>query len=127
MNYLATSVNTSPVITGQAGAAIADARGHALSFDTNGNVILAAAGAAPVGIGIMTNGDQGAVAQGADVDIQIHGIGLVCAGAAITKGTNLAVGANGAFVAASGSTGVAAIALEAAPAAGTYIKAILRF
>lgn len=125
MNYLATSINTSPVIVEQATNAITDVRGRAVSFDSNGTVVLAAAGKAPLGIGIMTNGDQGAVAAGADVDIQIKGIGLVYAGGAIAKGANLEVGADGVFTTAASGT-VAAIALEAAAAAGQYIKAILK-
>lgn len=126
MNYLATSINESPVIVGTAAEAITDVRGYALKFDTNGNVVLAAAGDTPLGIGIMTNGDQGAVAQGADIDIQHKDIGYVVAGAAITKGAGLAVNASGQFVPASEGTPVA-IALEAAAAAGQYIPAILRF
>ena len=126
MNYLATSVNESPIIACTAGAAITDVRGHAVKFDSNGKVVLAGAGDTPLGIGIMTSGDQGAVAQGADVDIQHKDIGLVAAGGAIAKGANLSVGAGGVFVTASEGA-VVAIALEAAAAQGQYIKAILRF
>lgn len=125
MNYLATSVNESPIIACTAGEAITDVRGHAVKYDANGNVVLAGAGDTPLGIGIMTSGDEGAIAQGGDVDIQHKDIGLVAAGGAIAKGANLAVAAGGVFVTAE-STGVA-IALEAAAAEGQYIKAILRF
>ena len=127
MNYLATSINESPVIVGTAAAAITDVRGHAVKFDGNGNVVLAGAGDTPLGIGIMTMGDQGAIAQGEEFTIQHKDIGLVAAGAAIAKGANLSVGAGGVFVTTSGGATVVAIALEAAAASGQFIKAILRF
>ena len=130
MNYLATSINESPVIVGTAAAAITDVRGHAVKFDANGNVVLCSAGDTPLGIGIMTMGDQGAIAQGEEFTIQYKDIGLVAAGGQIAKGANLSVGANGVFVTATtggSATPVVAIALEAAAAAGQYIKAILKF
>lgn len=130
MNYLATSINESPVIVGVATNAITDVRGHAVKFDATGKVVLASAGDIPLGIGIMTMGDQGAVASGEEFTIQHKDIGYVCAGAAIAAGANLSVGANGVFVTATtgeSATAVVAIALEAASAAGQYIPAILRF
>lgn len=126
MNYLATSINESPVIVGTAASAITDVRGHAVKFDNNGNVVLCSAGDTPLGIGIMTMGDQGAVAANEEFTIQHKDIGYVAAGGEIAKGANLSVGANGVFVTASDST-VVAIALEAAAASGQWIKAILRF
>ena len=126
MNYLATSINESPVIVGTAASAITDVRGHAVKFDNNGNVVLCSAGDTPLGIGIMTMGDQGAVAANEEITIQHKDIGYVAAGGEIAKGANLSVGANGVFVTASDST-VVAIALEAAAASGQWIKAILRF
>jgi hypothetical protein len=121
MNYLATSINESPVITDKAGAVIADVRGKAVKYD-GGAIVLAKAGDTVLGVGIMTNDEN--IQVGADVDIQIKDIGLVCAGAEITKGAELAPNANGAFVTAS-SGYIAAIALEDATAAGVYIKARL--
>lgn len=123
MAYLATSINTSPVIVEPAGEAIADVRGAAVKFDDNGNIVLAAAGDTPVGVGLLTN--DVTLAAGADVNVQHYGIGAVLAGAAIKKGAGLAVGTNGAFVPATSGTPVA-IALQAAPAAGAYIQAILK-
>lgn len=121
MTYLATSINESPVITDKAGAVLADVRGKAVKYD-KGAIILAGAGDTVLGVGIMTNDEN--IQAGADVDIQIKDIGLVCAGAEITKGTELSAGADGKFVAAT-SGYVAAIALEDATAAGVYIKARL--
>ena len=122
MTYLATSINESPVIVEKAGAAIADVRGKAVKFDTNGNIVLAGAGEAAIGVGIMTNDEN--IAAGADVHVQIKDIGLVCAGAAIKKGAKLAADANGALITATGDNAVA-IALGAAAAAGVYIQAII--
>lgn len=122
MTYLATSINESPVIVEKAGALIADVRGKAVKFDDNGNIVLAGANEAAIGVGIMTNDKD--IAAGADVHVQIKDIGLVCAGAEIKKGAKLAANADGALV--THSTGEAvAIALDAAAAAGVYIKAII--
>ncbi len=122
MTYLATSINQTPVITEKAGAALADVRGKALKYDENGDVVLAAAGDAAIGIGIMTNDE--ATAKGADVDIQIKDIGLVKAGATIKKGAELTPDKDGKLVTAT-SGNICAIALEAASAADVYIKARL--
>lgn len=127
MNYLATSINESPVIVGTANAAITDVRGHAVKFNATGNVVLCGAGDTPLGIGIMTMGDEGAVAEGEEFTIQHKDIGYVCAGAAFVKGANLSTDANGAFITTASSAPVVAIALEAAGAAGQYVPAILRF
>ena len=122
MTYLATSINESPVIVEKAGAAIADVRGKAVKFDSNGTIVLAGAGEAAIGVGIMTNDKN--IEVGHDVHIQIKDIGLVCAGAEIKKGAKLAANADGALITASGNEAVA-IALDAAAAAGVYIKAII--
>lgn len=130
MNYLATSINESPVIVGTATNAITDVRGHAVKFDANGKVVLCTAGDTPLGIGIMTMGTEGAVAAGEEFTIQHKDIGYVCAGAAFVAGANLSTDANGAFVTATTegtATPVVAIALQAATAAGQYVPAILRF
>lgn len=119
--YLATSINESPVIVDKAGAVLADVRGKAVKY-ADGAIVLAGANEAVLGVGIMTNDEN--IAVGADVDIQIKDIGLVCAGGKITKGAELASDANGKFVAASAGY-VAAIALEDAAADGVYIKARL--
>lgn len=122
MTYLATSINESPVIVDKAGADIADVRGRAVKFDENGCIALCAAGEAALGVGIMTNDTD--IKAGADVDVQIKDIGMVYAGAEIKKGAELAAGADGVMVPAE-SGFVCAIALEAAAAAGVYVKARL--
>lgn len=123
MTYLATSINDSAVITEKAGAAIADVRGKAVKYDASGNVILCAtAGEAAIGIGIMTNDET--TAQGTDVDIQVKEIGLVLTGGAVAKGDELTTDANGKLVkATTDGQYIIAVAMEAAAAAGAYIKA----
>lgn len=89
---------------------------------SSGNVVLCSvAGEAALGVGILTNDET--IASGQDVDIQIKDIGVVCAGAAIAKGAELAVDANGKFVTATAGQFVVGIALEAATAAGIMIRA----
>lgn len=121
MTYLATSINESPVISEKAGAKLADVRGRAVKFDTNGAIVLAGAGEAAIGVGIMTNDTD--IEIGHDVDIQIKDIGLVYAGAAIKKGDKLVADADG--VLKPGADAAVAIALEAAAGAGVYVKAII--
>lgn len=123
MTYLATSINESPVITEKANAAIADVRGRAVKF-SSGKIALCGAGDAALGVGILTNSET--IAAGEDVDIQIKDIGLVYAGGAIAKGASLAAGANGVFVTASNGATVIATALDAASAAGVFIRAIIK-
>lgn len=122
MTYLATSINESPVIVEKAGATIADVRGKAVKFDANGAIVLAGAGEAALGVGIMTNDVN--IAAGADVHVQIKDIGLVCAGAEIKKGAKLQANASGALITHASGEAVA-IALDAAASAGVYIKAII--
>ena len=123
MTYLATSINNSAVISEKAGAVIADVRGKAVKYDTDGNVVLcSAAGEAAIGIGIMTNDET--TTLGGDVDIQVKEIGLVLAGGAIAKGDELTTDANGKLVkATAGGQYVIAVAMDSAAAADVYIKA----
>lgn len=122
MTYLATSINESPVIVDKAGAAIVDVRGRAVKFNDEGKIVLAGAGEAALGVGIMTNDEN--IAIGADVHVQIKDIGLVYAGAEIKKGVKLQADANGALIPVADGEPVA-IALDAAATAGIYIKAII--
>lgn len=121
--YTTTQINDSSVISLQTGAAITDVRCRAVKFNSSGAIVLAGAGDAPFGVGIITN-DVG-TASGAFVDVQYKNIGLVYAGGAIAKGAAISAGANGVLVAATASSLVVGVALEAAPAAGVYIKALL--
>lgn len=122
MSYIATSINDSPTIVEKAGAALGEVRGRAVKYDSDGNVVLTGAGEAAVGICILNNE---AIEKGADVDIQIKDIGLVEAGAAIAKGDKLTTGADGVLVKATGTEPIIATAIEAASAAGRFIRAII--
>ena len=123
MTYLSTGINESPVITEVANAAIADVRGRAVKY-SSGKIVLCGAADPALGIGIMTNDET--IAAGGKVDVQIKDIGLVYAGAAITKGANLSSDANGALIPTTSTNPVIAVALEAASAAGQFIRAIIK-
>lgn len=118
MAYTGTGINTSATIVDQAGAA-ADFRGKAVKY-ADGKIVLAGAGEAAIGVGIITNAEESKV--GEDVDIQVKEIGLGRAGAAITKGAELAADANGNLVAATSGNFVIGIALDDAAAAGKYVR-----
>lgn len=96
-NFNGSQINQSVTIVEQAGAAIEDVRNCILTYDENGDVILAADGTVvPVGIAIIEAGvndisgeESGKVAAGDDVDIQIKDIGYVLAGGDIAKGNEV--------------------------------------
>lgn len=120
--FLTSMINNSATWTGKAASDIADIRGMAVKYDTNGEIVLAStAGEAVVGIGLMTGGDaEGKVPAGADVDFQIKEIGQAMAGAAIAVGAEVAVDAKGCLVTAKAGDFVLGTALRAASAAGVY-------
>ena len=118
MNYFGASVNEQPVIAEKAGALIANGAGKGVKYDTNGNVVLAAAGDAVCGVLIMQTPAE--VPAGDDVTIQIKDIGYVLAGGTFKKGDALATNADGAFIKATGKA--CARALEDG-AAGKYVHA----
>ena len=124
MVYTATQINTSPTIVGKAGAAMTapvDVRGKAIKFDAAGDVVVAStAGETVMGIAILTNDET--VKAGQDIDIQVKEIGVALAGAEIKAGAELAVDATGALKTATAGQFVVATALEAAAAAGKFIR-----
>lgn len=120
VNYHGIQINSTPTIVEKAGADIADVRNLIMKYDTNGNFVPATAGTdMPIGIALIEGGynditgiESGKVVTGDDVTVQIKDIGVVIAGAAITKGQEIAAGADGkAAVAASGDY-VLGIALD---------------
>lgn len=123
MEYMATSINQSPVVTETLGADIENIRGKAVKFNPVGNIILAGKGEAAVGIGAINNDTT--LKSGDRADIQVKDMGLVLAGAAFAKGAELAANKDGAFAAAAAGDHVLAIALEKAQGAGVFVKAIL--
>ena len=118
--FISTGINDSPVITGKAAAAIENGAFLAAKFDENGNIVLAGAGDNALGLLIATTPEN--VAAGEDVTVQIKDIGLWRTGGAVAAGAELTPDANGAAVTAEEGEYVAAIALEAATAAGQVIK-----
>lgn len=120
-NFNGTQINQSVTIVEQAGAAIEDVRNRILSYDDDGNVILAADGkVVPVGIAIIEAGindisgeSSGKAAVGDDVDIQIKDIGYVLAGGTIAKGDEI-MADKGLAVKATAGNYVIGIALSAA-------------
>lgn len=121
MDVYTTSINESPVISMEAGAALEDIRGKAIKFDGNNKAALAAAGDFAVGIAILSNDEN--VSAGDDFTVQVRAIGFVKAGAEIKAGDALAPDANGALVpAASGA--FMAVALQEA-GAGTFVQALI--
>lgn len=120
-NFNGVQINQSATIVEKAGAAIDDVRNRIMTYDENGDVVLAADGTKiPVGIAIIEAGvndisgeESGKVAKGDDVDIQIKDIGYVLAGAAITQGAEVTA-SDGLAIPASGGNYVIGIALSAA-------------
>ena len=118
--FLGTAINTSPTITGLAGAAITNGAFLAVRFDGSANIVLAAAGGNALGLLVATT--PAAVAIGDDVTVQIKDIGLWTAGAAVAAGVELTPNAAGQAVAVATGNHVLAVALEAATAAGQVIR-----
>ena len=111
--YMTSQINNSATIVEVAGTAIADVRGKFVKYDGDGNVVLAStAGERVLGVGIITNSEN--IAAGGNVDIQVKDIGLAKAGAAITKGAEIAADANGTAAVASSGDFVIGVAIEAA-------------
>ena len=96
-NFNGTQINQSPTISEKAGADVADIRNLILKYDTDGNVVVAADGTAPLlGVSIIESGyndisgvEAGMVKKGEDVDILIKDIGFVIASAEIKKGQDV--------------------------------------
>ena len=121
MIYTATQINESATIVGKSGIADpTDVRCKAVKFDENGNIALAGAGEAAIGIAIITNDEI--VKTGEDIDIQVKEMGLAIAGAEIKAGAELAADADGKLQTATSGQFVIATALEAAAAADKFIK-----
>lgn len=67
-NFNGTQINQSPTISEKAGADVADIRNLILKYDTDGNVVVAADGTAPLlGVSIIESGYN-----------DISGVGLHC-------------------------------------------------
>lgn len=128
-NYNGVQINQSPTIVEKAGAEIEDVRNRIVKYDGNGDVVLATAGTdIPVGVAIIEAGyndisgkESGKVAKGEDVDILIKEMGVVLAGATITKGQEITAGADGKAAVASAGDYVLGVALNSVSSGG-YLK-----
>ena len=120
-NFNGVQINQSVTIVEQAGTDIADARNRIVTYDEDGNVVLAADGTNPiVGISLIETGlndisgeNSGKVKAGDDVDIQIKDIGYILAGGDIAKGDEITA-SEGLAVKAEAGNYVVGIALSAA-------------
>lgn len=119
-NFNGVQINQSVTIVEQAGAEIPDVRNRIMTYDKDGNVVLAADGSAVlIGIALIESGvndisgaESGKVNVGDDVDIQIKDIGYILAGGDITKGDEVTA-SSGLAVKAESSNYVVGIALSA--------------
>ena len=119
-NFNGVQINQSVTIVEQAGAEIPDVRSRIMTYDKDGNVVLAADGSAVlIGIALIESGvndisgaESGKVNVGDDVDIQIKDIGYILAGGDITKGDEVTA-SSGLAVKAESSNYVVGIALSA--------------
>ena len=118
-NFNGVQVNQSVTIVEQAGANIGDVRNRIMTYDKDGNVILAADGSTiligvaliEAGINDISGVESGKVTVGDDVDIQIKDIGYILAGGEIAKG-NEVTASNGLAVKAESGDYVIGIALS---------------
>jgi len=119
MDIYTSSINESPVISIETGAALEDIRGKAIKYDENNKAVLATAGDFAVGVAILSNDEN--VSVGDDITVQIFARGLVKTGAAVKAGDALAAGDGGALVPAASGAFIA-IALQEAEA-GAFAQA----
>lgn len=121
-NFNGVQINQSVTIVEKAGAEIADVRNRIMTYDKDGNVVLAADGSAVlVGIALIESGindisgvEAGKVNVGDDVDIQIKDIGYILAGGDIAKGDEITASSGLAIKAEAGDyvVGIALSAVE---------------
>lgn len=128
-NYNGTQINQTATISERAGADITDVRNRILKYDTDGNVVLAEDGTAPMlGLAIIEAGyndisgeTSGKVKKGEDVDIQIKDIGSIIASAEIKKGQEVTAAAGGKAAVAKEAEYVIGVALKHV-SAGDYCR-----
>ena len=127
-NFNGVQINQSVTIAEFAGEKIEDVRNRILAYDSEGNVILAADGKAPIvgiaiieaGINDITGKESGKVEVGDQVDVQIKDIGYALAGGTIKKGEEVTATAGKATKAAAGDY-VIGVALSNATD-GEYVR-----
>lgn len=90
--YLNHGINTSPIIYGEAGAALTDLAMKVVSFDENGKIVFPTADSIPLGVALASQDD---VAEGERVDVQIKDGCYAIAGGEIKRGDALEAGTDG--------------------------------
>lgn len=124
-NYTGYQINDTPTWQGEAAAAIEDVRCKAVKYDADGKIVVCStAGEAPIGIAVITNGDNGTIAPGGQVDFQIKEIGLAMAGGAIKIGDELAVTTDGTMAPAAAGNFILGTAMETAAAGDFFFMQI---
>ena len=120
MSYIGDSINASPTIAERAGAAIPGGAGLAVKYDANGCIVpCATAGEPALGVIIMQQGD---VAVGDSVTVQIKDVATCVSGGAVSKGALEAVNASAQAVAAGAGDFAIGMALSGASAAGQMVQ-----
>lgn len=120
-NYMTHPIDNTPTIRGIAGADIAAPALLAVKFNSDGKLVLPAAGDPVIGIVLA---DENAVKTGDPLHIQIKDITYWIAGAVIAAGDMLKATAEGKCEPAAAGNVVNAIALEPA-AAGDLCKVMI--
>lgn len=120
MSYIGDSINASPTIAERAGAAIPGGAGLAVKYDANGCIVpCATAGEPALGVIIMQQGD---VAVGDSVTVQIKDVATCVSGGAVSKGALVAVNASAQAVAAKAGDFAIGMALSGVSAAGQMVQ-----
>lgn len=120
MSYIGDSINASPTIAERAGAAIPGGAGLAVKYDANGCIVpCATAGEPALGVIIMQQGD---VAVGDSVTVQVKDVATCVSGGAVSKGALVAVNASAQAVAAEAGAFAIGMALSGASAAGQMVQ-----
>ena len=120
MSYIGDSINASPTIAERAGAAIPGGAGLAVKYDANGCIVpCATAGEPALGVIIMQQGD---VAVGDSVTVQIKDVATCVSGGAVSKGALVAVNSSAQAVAAGAGDFAIGMALSGASAAGQMMQ-----
>jgi len=120
INRVNAMINNSPTIIEKLGANIESPPHKVVMYDANGDVVIATAG--DVAIGAILSNTWEPMLAGQEVSILIKNIGLVEAGAAISKGTQVTVNTEGQVIPAVSGDGIFGRAFTAASAPGEVIQ-----
>lgn len=123
--YLNAFINNSATIRDVLAADVTDAPHKAVTYDSDGKLILPAAAGDPA-IGFILSDTpatiEGVTKAGTEVDVLIKNIGLALAGGAISKGDFVTTDATGALTKAESGNYILGIAMTQATAAGELVQ-----